>query len=96
MMRCPLHVADLGPEYWSFALTHAVYIKNRIPQSLIQKAPYEALTCIQPDLSNLCTFECRLYAKKPGKRPTKLDHHSSNGMFLCYTARMKISTTLTT
>ena len=27
-MRCLLHVAELGPEYWSFALLHAVYLKN--------------------------------------------------------------------
>ena len=29
MMRCILHVADLGPEYWPFGLRHVVYIKNR-------------------------------------------------------------------
>ncbi len=30
MMRCLLHSAELGPEFWSFALNHAVYIKNSI------------------------------------------------------------------
>ena len=28
MMEYLLHAADLGPEYWYFALTHAVYIKK--------------------------------------------------------------------
>jgi hypothetical protein len=31
MMRCILYSEDLGPEYWSWALQHAMYIKNRIP-----------------------------------------------------------------
>ena len=44
MMRCLLHAADLGPEYWSFALTHAAYIKNRLPHSLIKKIQFEAIT----------------------------------------------------
>ena len=26
MMRCLLHAANLGPEYWSFALIHSVSI----------------------------------------------------------------------
>ena len=30
MVRSLLHGAGLGPEYWSFALLHAVYIKNRL------------------------------------------------------------------
>ena len=28
MMRCALYSADLGPEYWSYALRMAVYNKN--------------------------------------------------------------------
>jgi len=27
MMRCMLHSANLGPEYWSYALVQAVYIQ---------------------------------------------------------------------
>ena len=89
MMRCLLHTADLGPEYWSFALLHAVYIKNRIPHTAIKCTPYEVITGSQPDLTNLRTFGCRIYAKKPGKRPAKLDHHTSNGIFLGYKSTMK-------
>ncbi len=85
MMRCLLHAADLGPEYCSFALLHAVLIKNRIPHTVITCTPYEKLTGTQPDLTNLRTFGCRIYAKKPGERPAKLDHHTTNGIFLGYT-----------
>ena len=44
MMRCILHAVELGPEYWYFALTHATFIKNRIPHSCINKTPFEAIT----------------------------------------------------
>ena len=77
MMRCMLHSAGLGPEYWSYALIHAVYIKNRLPHTHIGKTPYEALTGTQPDLTNLRIFGSRLFIKKPGHRPAKLDHHTS-------------------
>ena len=53
MMQCLLHAADLGPEYWSFALIHAAYIKNRLPHTFINKTPFEAITGTKPDLSNL-------------------------------------------
>ena len=89
MMRCMLHSAELGPEYWSYALLHAVYIKNRLPHHTINKSPFEAFTGNTPDLSNLRIFGSRLYARKPGRRPFKLDHHTSSGYFLGFTATGK-------
>ena len=89
MMRCLLHAADLGPEYWSFALRHAVYVKNRIPHKFIKITPYEALTGTKPNITNLRTFGCRVFVKKPGDKPAKLDHHTSNGIFVGYTATTK-------
>ena len=89
MMRCMLHSAELGPEYWSYALLHAVYIKNRLPHHSLHKSPFEVFTGNQPDLSNLRIFGSRLYARKPGRRPFKLDHHTSGGYFLGFTATGK-------
>ena len=85
-MRCMLHSSGLGPEYWSHALTHAVYIKNRIPHRSLNMSPFQAFTGRKPDLSNLRIFGSRVYARKPGKRPAKLDHNTSNGIFLSHTA----------
>ena len=68
MMRYILHAANLGPEYWSYALIHAVYIKNRLPHILIKKTHFEALTGQQPEVTNLRVFGSRIYAKKPGQR----------------------------
>ena len=39
MMRCALYSADIGPEYWSYALRLAVYIKNRLPHASIKTTP---------------------------------------------------------
>ena len=89
MIQCLLHAANLGPEYWSFVLIYAIYIKNKMPHRLISTTPYEAITGKQPDLGNLRIFGCRIYAKKPGKRPAKLDYNTSNGIFQGYTATTK-------
>ena len=86
MMRCLLHSSNLGPEYWTYALTMAVYIKNRIPHKSINKTPYEAFTGHKPDLSRMRIFGSRIRAKKPGRRPAKLDSHSESGIFLGFGA----------
>ena len=86
MMRCMLHSANLGPEYWSHAITHAVYIKNRLPHRSLNMSPYQAFTGTKPDLSNLRIFGSRVYARKPGLRPAKLDHNTCRGIFLSHTA----------
>ena len=91
MMRCMLHSAELGPEFWSYAIIHAAYIKNRLYHHSIKTTPYQCMTGNKPDLSNLKTFGCRIFSKQPGKRRTKLDHHTSTGIFLGFTATTKIA-----
>jgi hypothetical protein len=52
MMRTMLHGAGLGSEYWSYALWHAVYLKNRLPHTALKwVTPYEKLNKVKPDLS---------------------------------------------
>jgi len=48
--------------------------------------PFQAFTGRKPNLSDLRIFGSRVYAKKPGKAKTKLDHHTSKGVFLRVTA----------
>ena len=53
-MRCMLYGAGLSSKYWSYALRHAVYLKNRIPHTSLQYVtPYEKLMLQKPDLSKL-------------------------------------------
>ena len=75
MMRCTLYSADLGPEYWSYALRLSVYVKNRLPHTSINTTPFQALTGQRPDVSKMRIFGSRVCARIPGadKFP-KLDH----------------------
>ena len=89
MMRCMLHSSGLGPEYWTYALAYATYLKNRIPHKGINKTPYEALTGAKPDLSGCRIFGARIYARETGNRQKKLDNHSRKGIYLGPTATKK-------
>jgi dUTP pyrophosphatase len=86
MMRSLLHTANLGPEYWSWALLHATYLKNRIPHRTIGRSPYEAYTGKQPELTRLRVFGSPVIVRLPGRRQGKLDKHTTSGIFLGYTA----------
>ena len=89
IMRCILHSAELGPQYWRFALLHAAKLYNRRPHSSIKMTPIQAFTGTKPDLSNLRIFISRVYAKKTGRRPFKLDKHAYEGIYLGTTSNDK-------
>ena len=86
-MRCALYSADLGPEYWSYALRLSVYVKNCLPHKSILTTPFQELTGTKADVSKLRIFGSRVCARIPGadKLP-KLDHKNTNGIFLGYTS----------
>jgi len=89
MMRCLLHSANLGPEFWSFALVHAARIYNMIPHSSTGETPHYLFTGNRPTADNLRIWGCLVYSRNRGPRPTKLDYHTSTGLFLGYTATTK-------
>ena len=54
IVRSLLHGAGLGSEYWSYALRHEVYLKNRLPHTALRfKTPYEKMNNKKPDLAHL-------------------------------------------
>ena len=63
MVQCALHSANLGPEYWSYALIHVVYIKNRLLHMSISQTPYEVFTGHKPDLNGIKIFGSRVVAQ---------------------------------
>jgi transposase InsO family protein len=89
MMRCLLLSANLGPEYWSFALTHAVYLKNRLPHTATGETPHLSYTGHKPNAKHLRIFGSPVFVKNPGRRPCKLDLHTATGKFLGCTATEK-------
>ena len=91
IMRCLLYSAGLGSQYWSYALRHAVYLKNRLPHSSNKwKTPYTIINNKKPDLSRLRVFGARVQVKETGKRKMKLDRISNEGRFMTYTGSDKI------
>ena len=88
-VRCLLYNANLGPEYWSFALQHAVYLKNRLPHCATNQVPLTAYTGKRPNAKRLKIFGCPIVVRNLGRRPAKLDLNTSAGVFLGYTATDK-------
>ncbi len=76
MVRCLLHSANLCPEYWSYALVHAVYLKNRLPHTAIRDTPFHKYTGQRPTAKFLRVFGCPVIVKNPGRRSAKLDMHT--------------------
>jgi dUTP pyrophosphatase len=85
IVRCLLHAAGLGSEYWSFALLHATYLKNHLPHQSIECTPYQKYTGRNPTPKHLRIFGCPAVVRNLGKLPHKLDMHASTGTFLGYT-----------
>ena len=85
--------AGLEPEYWPYALTQAVFVKNRLPHSFnsYRKTPFEAFTGRRPNIKDLKVFGSRIVAKNPGARGAELDDKISTGIFLRHTATTSIS-----
>ena len=86
IMRCLLRNSGLGPEYWSWALVHAAYIKNRLPHRSTGQTPYFGWSGKKPSIKYLRIFGCPVIVRLPGPQPAKLDHHTAHGVFLGYTA----------
>ena len=85
-MRALLHGANLGPEYWSWALLHAAYLPNRLPHKSTNMMPLQAYRGERPNLRRLRVFGSPVVARLPGRRMAKLDTNTALGIFLGYTA----------
>jgi hypothetical protein len=71
-VRCLLYNANLGPEYWSFALLHAVYIKNRLPHCATNQVPLTAYSGKRPNAKRLRLFGCPIVVQH-SDRKAKID-----------------------
>ena len=62
MMRSSLENTSLHKKYWSDALLHSVFVKNRLPHFAFKfkSTLYTALTGVKPNLSNLKIFDPEL------------------------------------
>ena len=89
IVRSLLHGAGLGSEYWSYALRHAVYLKNRLPHTALNfKTPFEGMNKRQPDLAHLRVWGSRVHVKSK-ERNAKLDSNNTVGTFMTYSGTDK-------
>ncbi len=91
MVRATLSDTGLPDKFWSDALVHAVFIKNRLPHAAFKylSTPYTELTGTRPNLQQLKIFGAPIIARKPGKRRVKMDRHCYHGIFLRFAKTMK-------
>ena len=75
--------AGLSKKYWAFAVSVAVYLKNRTPtRSLVRKTPYEAWHGRKPSLKHLPVFGCLASVHIPKKKQKKLHYRATPGIFV--------------
>ena len=76
--------AGIEDKYWSDALLHSIFIKNRLPHTAfrLKSTPYTEMTGKRPNLEKLRVFGCPVTVHKPGRRRSKLVQNVYNGIFL--------------
>ena len=90
MMRSMLFASGKGSEFWTYALRHSVFLKNRLPHSALDyMTPYEAMNGEKPNLSNLRVFGAKVHYQKK-KQAMKLDKIDGVGTFMTYKGTDKV------
>jgi transposase InsO family protein len=69
--------------FWSYAISHSVYLINRLPSLKLHNiSPYELLYGKKPYFSSLKVFCCLMYAITLTRNRTKLDSRARSCVFL--------------
>ena len=75
--------SNLPKPLWNYAISHAVFIINRIPSAAMSfKIPYELLYKCKPDFSILKVFGCLCFASTITNNRNKFDSRSRKCIFL--------------
>ena len=81
--RAMLFFADLPKPFWSVAVEHACYLRNRLPtRALDNKTPYETWFGRKPDLRHLRVFGCKAYAHIPDELTKELEEKSRRCLYI--------------
>jgi len=89
-VRCMLDDAGLSKKYWAFAVSVAVYLKNRTPtRSVVGKTPYKAWHRRKPSLKHLRVFGCLAFVHVPKEKRKMLDYRAIPGIFVGYSISTK-------
>jgi len=92
-IRALLIDSKLPKTYWPYAAQTAAYLMNRSPTRANKKfmTPYEKMTGLKPDISNIRIFGSLCYAhrNKEVRKDKKLDETATRGIFIGYPNHMK-------
>src|ERR1700733_5276434 len=90
MSRAMLLHADLSPLFWPFAISTAVYLKNRLPHLALPSGvtSYECWFYSKPDLSHLRSFSAHCFSRINTPN-SKLQARGEAGRFLGYALESK-------
>ena len=82
MARCMLLESKLPKMLWTYAVMAVAYIRNRCYNDRLGKTPFEAISGIKPNLSNMHVFGTACFAYIQNAK--KLDPRSKEGIFVGY------------
>lgn len=89
-VRCMLHDANMTDEFWGEAVSTAVYLINRRPNSSIEfKIPEEIWSGKPIDFSKIKIFGCYCYVHVPKELRNKLESKTRKCIFLGYPENQK-------
>ena len=85
-VRCMISDSGLSKEYWGEALNTATYVKNRSPNSSLNRnmTPYEALNGRQPNVKHFKVFGSPAYVHVPYINRDKIDPKAKRCVFVGY------------
>ena len=93
LVECALTMlshSQLPSSYWSYAISTAVHIINRLPTlNLKNQTLWELLFLTKPDISHLRTFGCICFPLLRPYNSNKLQPHTTSCIFLGYPAYTK-------
>ena len=81
-----LHAANLGTQFWTYAVKQVVHTLNRMPCKRLQmeSTPYSHIFNRIPDVSYFRTFGCDAYLRVPDIKQPALGLRSVKGIFVGY------------
>ena len=73
--------ANIPECFWPFAVSHVVYVRNRVRHSTVGERPYTLVTGNRPNVKNIRVFGCRAFVLSQ-PTPAKLSPRAEPGVLL--------------
>jgi len=86
----PCYLSQLPPSYWSYVVSTAIHVINRLPTPILQNfTPWELLFKSKLDITHQRSFGCTCFPLLRSYNSHKLLPHTTPCIFLGYLAHTK-------